>query len=128
MNYELKPGDTASVAQEDGETLTIRVYGQFTMVQAGSCGTMLSVDFDEDFIAAVKVVERKDKKQVRVSAVDEVVEFMKSRFPDRVGNAEVMNFDKIAVLGVRIDITDLTHSELMGVGMSYDEAVHLLGK
>ncbi len=128
MNYELQPGDTATVAQKDGETLTIRAYEDFTMIQSGSCGTSLSIDFDSDFIAAVKVVEKKETKQVRVSACDEVVEFMQSRFPDRVGNAEVMNFGKIAVLGVRIDITDLTHDQLMDKGMSYDEAVHLLGK
>jgi len=128
MNYKLQTGDTATVSQNDGETLTIRAYDEFTMVQAGSCGTMLSIDFDEDFIAAVKVVERKDKKHVRVSATDEVVEFMQSRFPDRVGNAEVMTFGKIAVLGVRIDITDLTHDQLTDGGMTYDEAVHLLGK
>ncbi len=128
MNYELSPGDTATVPQNDGETLTIRAYEDFTMVQAGSCGTALSIDFDSDFVAAIKVVERKEAKQVRVSACDEVVEFMQSRFPDRVGNAEVMTFGKIAFLGVRIDIADLTHDQLIDKGMSYDEAVHLLGK
>ena len=128
MNYKLHPGDTAMVAQSDGETLTIRAYDEFTMVQAGSVGTALSIDFDSNFIAAIKVVERKETKQVRVSACDEVVEFMQSRFPDRVGNAEVMTFGKIAVLGVMIDITDLTHDQLMDKGMTYDESVHLLGK
>ena len=128
MNYELQPGDTATVAQRDGETLTIRAYDDFTMVKAGSVGTTLKADMNSDFIMAVRVVERKEVKQVRVSAVDEVVEFMQSKFPCRVGNAEVMTFGKIAVLGVRIDITDLTHDQLINVGMSYDEAVHLLGK
>ncbi len=128
MNYKLSPGDTATIAQSDGETLMIRAYEDFTLVQAGSAGTTLSIDFDSDFIAAVKVVERKKGKQVRVHATDEVVEFMKSRFPDRVGNAEIMNFGRTAVLGVRIDIDGLTHNELIGMGMSYDETVHLLGK
>ncbi len=128
MNYELQPGDTATMKQEDGGTLSVRVYGHFALVKAERPGTMLQTDMDSDFIMAVKVVERKEVKQIRVHATDEVVEFMKSRFPDRVGNAEVMNFGQNAVLGVKIDISDLTHSELMGVGMSYPEAVHLLGK
>jgi len=133
MNYELEPGDTATVAQKDGETLTIRAYEDFTMLQAGSCGTALSIDSDEDFIAAVKVVEREEKestkrKSVRVRANDEVVEFLRSRFPHRVGNARIMDFSGIAVLGVMLDIDGLTHDVLIDAGMSYDESVHLLGK
>jgi len=128
MNYELKPGDTATIAQENGETLTIRAYENFTMVQAMSHKTTLSIDFDSDFIAAVKVVEKKEVKQVRVRANDEVVEFMQSQFPDRVGNAKVMDFAGTAVLGVLIDIEGLNHNDLMRAGMSYHEAVHLLGK
>ena len=128
MNYELKPGDIATIKQEDGETLSIRAYDNFALVKAECPGTRLQSDMDSDFIMSVKAVERKEGKHVRVHATDEVVEFMNSRFPERVGKAEVMDFGGTAVLGVKIDITDLTHSELMDMGMSYDETVHFLGK
>ena len=96
-------------------------------------GTRLHYDMDSNFIMAVKAVERKKeepikRKSIRIRATDEVVEFMKSRYPDRVGIAEVMNFGGIAVLGVTIDIYELNHDDLTYAGMSYDEAVHLLGK
>lgn len=122
MNYKLKPGDTAEITQEDGEILSVRVYGTFLLVKAESAGTMIHTDMDSDFIMAVQAVRRKKqeptkRKEVKIRADDEVVEFMKSRFPDRVGNARVM-----------IDIDGLTHSDLIHAGMSYNETVHLLGK
>jgi len=125
MNYELQPGDTATVAQEDGEVLTIRAYDHFTMIQAASVGTTLRTDQDSHFIMSVKVVDKSERK---VRATDDVVEFMQSRFPDRVGTARIMDFNGTAILGVKIDIKGLTHSSLIHAGMSYDEAVHLLGK
>ena len=33
MNYELKPGDTATIKQENGGTLSIRAYDNFALVK-----------------------------------------------------------------------------------------------
>lgn len=137
MNYKLKPGDTAEIAQADGKTLTIRAHDHFTMVYAARIRTTLKTDMDTHFIMAVKVVEKEEeeptrktpqRKPVRVRADDDMVELMRVEFPDRVGTARIMDFAGTAVLGVEININGLTHSELMSAGMSYDESAHLLGK
>lgn len=133
MNYKLKPGDTATITQEDGEILSFRVYGTFLIIKAERPGTTIHKDMDSDFIMAVKAVKREEqehtkRKEVQVRADDEVVELMRSRFPDRVGIAKVMDFFATTVLGVKINIDGLTHDVLIDAGMSYGESVHLLGK
>jgi hypothetical protein len=42
--FELKPGDTATIKQEDGMEVTIRAYSDFTMVQTHATGTKLETD------------------------------------------------------------------------------------
>lgn len=138
-NFKLKPGDMAEIKQKNGEILTIAVYDRFVLMKANDLGTMLTTVKQSDFLVSVQVVKKpikekepkeqtSMKKSIHIRANDEVVQFMHEQFPDRIGFAEYMDFAGTDVLGVKIDIDGLTHSELINAGMSYDESVFLLGK
>ena len=61
MNYDLKPGDTATITQEDGEEIIVRAYPDFTMVQSPSWGTKMEVDTgDSDWTMSVKSVKKEN--------------------------------------------------------------------
>jgi hypothetical protein len=58
-NFELKPGDTATIKQEDGMEITIRAYPDFTMVQAHTVGTKLETDMGgSDWTMTAKAVAK----------------------------------------------------------------------
>ncbi len=61
-NFELKPGDTATIKQEDELEITVRAYPGFIMVQSAAWGTKMEVDTgDSDWTMSVKSVKKEDE-------------------------------------------------------------------